>query len=109
MIRESLNANSRHATMALTSGSGLSFLRRTSTAGGTSSTSGGSGTAPYWVRLVRSGNTFTAYRSTNGTTWTTVGSNAITMSANVYIGLAVTSHRDGTLNTSRFDSVTATP
>ncbi|HWN94856.1 MAG TPA: pectate lyase, partial [Methylomirabilota bacterium] len=77
--------------------------------GSTSSTSGGSGKAPYWVRLVRSGNTFTAYKSSNGTTWTTVSTHTISMNANTYIGLAVTSRRDGTLNTSRFDNVSATP
>ncbi len=109
MIRESLNANARHATMALTPANNLSFLRRASTGGGTSTTAGGSGTAPYWVRLVRSGNTFTAYKSTNGTSWTTVGSDTVNMGANIYIGLAVTSHSDGTLNTSRFDNVSATP
>ena len=66
-------------------------------------------TAPYWVRLVRSGNTFTGYRSANGTTWISTGSVTVTMGTNVFIGLAVTSHRDGALNTSTFDSVTATP
>ncbi|HTD68775.1 MAG TPA: hypothetical protein VK846_19815, partial [Candidatus Limnocylindria bacterium] len=84
-------------------------LRRTSTGGSTSDKSGGSGNAPYWVRLVRSGNTFTAYKSTNGTSWTSVGSYTISMGANIYIGLAVTSRRDGTLNTSRFDNFSVTP
>ena len=65
--------------------------------------------APYWVRLVRSGNTFTAYRSANGTTWTSMGSTTVTMAANVYIGLAVTAHRDGALNRSTIDSVTVVP
>ena len=65
--------------------------------------------APYWVRLVRSGNTFTSYRSSDGVNWTTVGSVTITMSSNVYIGLLVCSHVNATLNTSTFDNVTANP
>jgi hypothetical protein len=109
MIRESLNANSGHAMMVLTAGGSLSFQRRPSTGGNTSSTSGGSATAPYWVRVVRTGNTFTASKSANGTTWTTVGSATVTMGASVQIGLVVTSRSDGTLNTSTFDNVTAVP
>jgi hypothetical protein len=38
------------------------------------------------VRIVRSGSIFTAYRSADGTNWTTVGSQSITMSSTVYIG-----------------------
>ena len=62
---------------------------------------------PYWVRLVRSGNTFTAYRSSNGTTWTALGSPVtIPMGSSVFIGLAVTSFSNSALNTSTFSNVT---
>jgi len=54
--------------------------------------------APYWVRLVRSGSTLTGYVSTTGTTWTLVGSDTISMAASVYVGLPVTAH-DNTLVT----------
>jgi regulation of enolase protein 1 (concanavalin A-like superfamily) len=109
MIRETLNSNSKHVSAFVTSANGVARYRRTST-GGYSSYSRTTGlTAPYWVRVVRSSNTFTAYRSANGTTWTSMGSVTVTMGANVFIGLAVTSHRDGTLNTSTIDTVTATP
>ena len=109
MIRESLNANSRHAMTNLTAVNGLEFLRRTSTGGSTGGVSVSGLSAPYWVRLVRSGNTFTSYRSSDGVNWTTVGSVTITMSSNVYIGLLVCSHVNATLNTSTFDNVTANP
>ena len=109
MIRESLNANSSHATVVVTPGNGVSFQRRASTGGSSSDTTTWGLSAPYWVRIVRSGGTFTAYRSTDGTSWTTIGSQTISMSTTVYIGLAVTSHADGTLCTATFDNVTATP
>lgn len=65
MIRESLAPNARHVMMVVTPGSGTAFQRRTST-GGTSLTTGGPAvTAPYWVRVVRSNNTFTASVSTS--------------------------------------------
>jgi regulation of enolase protein 1 (concanavalin A-like superfamily) len=109
MIRETLNDNARHAMVALTPGNGVAFQNRTSTGGLSTEAHTAGLTAPYWVRVVRSGNTFTAYRSTNGSSWTSMGSVTITMGTNVYIGLALTSHKDGTLCTATFDNVTATP
>jgi hypothetical protein len=97
--------------MGLHGSSGYRWARRTTTGGSTSSTNSSSGTVPNtWVRLVRSGTTITAYKSTNGTSWTTVGSTTnTTFSATCYIGLAVGSGSDSTLNTSQFNSVSVTP
>jgi regulation of enolase protein 1 (concanavalin A-like superfamily) len=108
MIRETLAANSRHALMALTSANGLAFQRRTTTGGQSSHTAGGAASAPYWVKLVRSGNTFTGYKSTDGSTWALVGSDTIPMAANVYVGLALTSHNNALLCTSMIDSAGVT-
>ncbi len=108
MIRQSLAANSANAAMVLSVSNGTSFQRRI-TAGGTSTNTASTGAAPYWVRLTKSGNTFAAYRSSNGTTWTQVGTNTtVTMTGTVYIGLAVTSHNTAQLCTATFDNVTAT-
>jgi len=107
MIRENLNADARHAMVVVTPGNGTAFQRRT-TVGGSSSTTAAIGSAPYWVRLVRSGNTFTAYRSSNGTTWNRIRAVTISMTANVTIGLAVTSHNNGALCTAAFTDVTVT-
>jgi regulation of enolase protein 1 (concanavalin A-like superfamily) len=109
MIRETLDANARHATVVLTPAQGVSFARRKATGEGSSETTTGGLTAPYWVRVVRSGDVFTASRSSDGTSWTTIGSETIAMSANVYIGLAVSSHNDGTLCTATFDNASVTP
>ena len=64
-----------------------------------------SATAPYWLKLVRSGNTFTAYLSANGATWTQDGTATIAMGTQTLIGLAVDSYNGGALNTSTFDHV----
>lgn len=109
MIRDGTAAGARHAFMELIPSGQSEFIRRTTTNGSSSFTSGGATTAPYWVRLVRSGSTFTAYKSSNGTTWTTVGTATITMNSSVRIGLAVSSRNDGTLCTGVFDNVTVTP
>jgi hypothetical protein len=105
MIRETLAAGSRHAFMALTPGNGLAFQRRVATGDVSTHTAGGASGAPVWIRLVRNGNTITASSSTNGATWTQVGSDTVTMGAQVFAGLAVTSHAAGVLNTSTFDNV----
>ena len=99
MIRESLNANSRHAMAVVSPSNGVHMQYRSSAGGGSTDVSGGSGTAPVWLRVTRSGNTFTTYRSANGTTWTQIGSRSITMATSVYIGLAVTSHTNSALST----------
>lgn len=104
MIRETLDANSKEASMILSYSNGNRFQARTTTGGSTSSDGGGSG-APYWVRVVRSGSTFTGYVSSNGDTWSEVDSTTISMATNVYMGLVVTSHNDGTLCTAEFDNV----
>jgi hypothetical protein len=57
--------------------------------------------------LQRAGNTFTASVSTNGTSWTIVGTQSIAMAASIQVGLAVTSHADGALATAGFTNVTA--
>ncbi|HEX5221895.1 MAG TPA: hypothetical protein VFZ59_20185, partial [Verrucomicrobiae bacterium] len=107
MIRESLDANSVNAYIAVTPSNGVSFQYR-STTGGNSANNNTTGlSAPYWVRLVRSGNTFTGYRSPNGVTWTQQGSpTTINMASTVYVGLAVTSHDSSSLCAATFDNVT---
>jgi regulation of enolase protein 1 (concanavalin A-like superfamily) len=90
-------------------GKGIAFQRRVTTGGISTHTSGGTGTAPVWVKLERRGNTITAFRSADGTTWTSVASETFSMGSNVYVGLAVSSHVAGTLATSTFDNVAVIP
>ena len=110
MIRDSLAANSRHVFMGLTSTGSYRWVRRTSTGGSTSTSNSSSGTVPdTWVRLVRSGNTITAYKSSNGSSWTQVGSLSAAFPTTCYIGLAVASGSNSTLNSSQFSNVSVTP
>ena len=111
MIRDTLAANSKQAFMGMTSSNAYRWTRRTATGGNTSSNNSSTGTVPNtWVRLVRSGSTITAYKSSNGTSWTTVGSiTNSTFGSNCYVGLAVGSGSNTTLNTSQFSNVSVTP
>ena len=109
MIRESLAANSRNAFMLVSASSGASFQFRASTGGGTTASNASGILPPYWVRLIRTGNTLAGSISPDGITWTPVGSATINMGASIYVGLAVTSHNSSVLCTSTFDNVTFTP
>ncbi len=107
MIRESLETNAASAFIAVTPGNGVVFQYRSSTGGGSISNNVTGMSAPYWVRLVRSGNTFTGSYSSDGSSWTQLGSATFTMASTEQIGLAVTSHNLYTLCTATFDHVTA--
>lgn len=111
MIRDSLASNSKQAFMGMTGANFYRWTYRTTTGGSLSTNKSNTGTVPNtWVRLVRSGTTITAYKSTNGTSWTSVGSiTNTTFGSTCYIGLSVSSGSATTLNTSQFSNVTVTP
>ncbi|WP_035651226.1 family 16 glycosylhydrolase [Flavobacterium sp. ASV13] len=105
MFRETLTPTSKHAMTDVTPAAGVEFLSRNATSGVTVADVA-AGTAPKWVRVVRSGNVFTSYTSDNGTTWTQLGTpKTITMANTIYVGMAVTSHANGTLGTGVFSDV----
>ncbi len=110
MIRDSLAANSSYGLMAITPGNGFSFQYRSRT--GISSdgnvSGGGLNAAPNnWVRLARTNNAFTAYKSADGVNWTQAGTATLSLSnTSYYVGLAVCAHNDGAISTATFDNVT---
>ena len=106
MIRANLTPGSPHAFMLASAGKGYAFQRRAEQAGLTTHTTGGTGTAPVWLRLVRSGDTISAYRSADGASWILVGSDTILMPHDVLIGLAVSSHTATATCRATFEHVT---
>ena len=110
MIRETLNADSKHAMMIVSATAGVSFQRRPETGGASAADTTANLAAPYWVRIERdlSGN-FSAYSSADGVSWQKAGlSEPIQMATNVYIGLAVTSHNADLTCQGVFSNVTTT-
>lgn len=102
MIKETATAGAHYAAVAVTPANGMHFQY---------DFTGDSGTQPYtipdgWMKLTRVGDTFTAYRSSDGVTWTAIGTATVPMTANVTAGLFVSAHNDTMLNTSVFDNVT---
>ncbi|MBN2316966.1 MAG: hypothetical protein JXM79_23770 [Sedimentisphaerales bacterium] len=118
MIRETLDAGSKHAIMALTGGdgSGIAFQSRPTTGGSSISFHGDiTASPPHWIKLGREGNTITAYHSDDGVTWELFTDASpdggmsnpidIDMADDIYIGLFVTSHAAGEQRTYTFDNV----
>ncbi len=98
MIRESTAANSAHVTINATYGAGLQFAYRAST-GGVTNTFANNKTRNYpeWVRLIRSGNLFTAYYSDNGSSWTNQGSITVSMASSVLVGMNAASYSSSSI------------
>jgi hypothetical protein len=107
MFRNDSTANSAYVDLIATPEHGIAFQWR-STAGGNTSTASVSGiTTPVWLRLKRSGNTFSAYYGTDGTSWTQFGMTAnVSLSTTALAGLAVTAHSYSALTTATFSNVT---
>jgi hypothetical protein len=96
MVREMLDAGSKHAFVYITPGNGVAFKRRITTDGGSYNNSQSGITAPHWVKLERdiAGN-FSASHSYDGSTWEMIDnftSTIIPMTSDANIGLALTSH-----------------
>ena len=104
IIKQSTTAGSPYVLLAVTPGNGVHLQY-----GFNSDVYGGTYALPNaWLRLQRSGNTFTAYTSPDGSTWTQVGSVTVTMTSSATIGLFVCSHNNSNLNTSTFANVSVT-
>lgn len=105
MMRNGTAANAMNAFVFVTPSvaNRYRFQTRTAAGGSTSSANGGAGTLPIWLRLVRRGNTFTGYFSSDQMVWTQVGgTTTINVGATVNVGPALTSHNDMVLNTTQF-------
>ncbi len=77
MLRETLEKDSRSASLLLCVPGGVRFCSRSSVGGASSVSKGVASKAPCWVKLVRSGNVITGFTSGDGEAWTQVGSEAL--------------------------------
>ncbi len=107
MFRESLDSNSRHALMALTSGNGAAFQYR-STTGETSFNTNITGIkAPYWVKIIKRGTKYSGYISKDSLVWTQVGQ-SIDLGFGtdpINAGIVITSHDNSRFSKAVFSHV----
>jgi hypothetical protein len=108
MIRESTNGSSVFALASLRADGQAQSIWRTATGAEAAASTlvGGTG-FPKWVKIVRTGNSFSAYFRVNvGDAWAQLGTPlTINMSPNAQIGLFVCAHKAGILSQAQFDQV----
>ena len=107
MLRQSTDAASPYYAVLVTPGNGIIVQYRTTLGSNTQQPVAFLGTVPAYLMVARSGNTYTAYTSTDGITWTPVAGSNVTLnlSGPILAGLAVTSHNDGVVSDAAFDTV----
>ena len=112
MIRADLTPGATDAYMVMSAGAGngASFQYRLTVNGGCVNLDAAAALpVPYWVKLTRTGSTFTGYVSADGKTWAQQGTpQTITMTNPVDIGICVCAHQAGEYRTMQFDSITTT-
>jgi regulation of enolase protein 1 (concanavalin A-like superfamily) len=109
-IRETTAVGSKHVSLTATPTGGVKFIRRTSTGGSSTTTSGTTAAfTPVWLRLQRVGNVITASTSADGNAWTTLGTPAtVAMNSAVQIGLVATAQNDRLYTAAEFENVSIT-
>jgi Big-like domain-containing protein len=109
MMRETLTADAPNVMVHWVAGGLLRSTSRALRAGPTVGiTNPVTAAAPYWVRLVRTGNVFTAFTSATGTNWVLLNTVTVPMASNIVVGLAVNSLVPATATTGVFSNVTVT-
>jgi hypothetical protein len=112
MMRASADPGAAFYDFVMTPASGVAVQYR-ATAGGTAQQPASlASTPPLYLRVTRAGTTFSASSSADGVTWTLVPNSTASIPAlagTVLMGLAVTSHNNGTLSTATFAAVTISP
>ncbi len=105
MFKQSTAAGSPYILIAVAPGGGIKVQYNFN-----GSVGGGTYPAPNtWMKLTRSGNTFTAYVSSDGVNWINVVHKTLTIATSATVGLFVCSHNANLLGTATFDNVTFTP
>jgi len=106
MIRDGTDESAAFAAVYRTPENGILFETRSQSRATPDSVSVPAVNGPVWVKLVRRANSFAAYYSTDGQTWTRIGvAQTVPMATSAQAGLVVTSHDAGRLGTATFSNV----
>jgi len=113
MARENLGPGSRNVfVLATPDVNGYRISSRLSEGGSTLVTGAAGAAVAYpntWLRLRRTGGTFTGYRSTDGVNWFVLGSRTVNLPATLHFGMAATSHNTAATATAKFRDLSNVP
>jgi hypothetical protein len=106
MLRQTSDPGATYYFAFVTPSNGINVQYRASQGAVAASLASIPGTVPAYLRVARSGNTYSAYTSSDGVTWTYVSGTSVTLSTSgaLLAGLAVTSHNTTALSTATFDT-----
>ena len=105
MVRESFRPDSQYFATLMARNVGILHQHR-ATIGGDSVWSSVDGVeTPFWLKISRSGNLFRASYSLDGAQWNFLGEATISLSETILIGMAVTSHKEGSLAYAEFSDL----
>ena len=109
MVRSDLTPGAQHVSVFQTPLHGAVLQYRSRPDANAVHVHGVSASSPSWLQLERKGDTFTARSSKDGLKWTLIGSVSVAMATVAFVGLAVTSHNDGTPSKAEFSDYQVGP
>lgn len=110
MFRQTTDPAAPFYDVVMTPSNGIAVQYRKTQGAYTGQATTLAGTVPLLLQVARSGNAFTAYTSTNGTTWTMIPNSTVTIGTGgaFLAGMAVTAHNASALGSATFDTVSLT-
>jgi len=111
MLRASTDPSAPYYAILATPGNGTVVQYRTSEGDSTTQLTGVTSGAPIYVKVMRTGDSYTAYTSTDGSNWTAYPDSTVTvpdLSGSILGGMADTAHSQFVTNTAVFDDFTLT-
>jgi hypothetical protein len=107
MLRQSIDAASPYYAVLASPGAGIKVQVRTAQGGTTTKLANPAGAMPVYLKVTRAGDTYTAFTSADGSSWTAIAGSSIsfTMPPTLLAGLAVNAHAAAGLSTAVFDTV----
>ena len=108
MVRASTDGGAANYAVLVSPGVGIKVQERSVQGGTMVKLANPTGTVPVFLKVSRSGDTFTAYTSADGVTWALIPGSTFTITnigSTLLAGLADNSHNAGALCTVTMDSV----
>lgn len=110
MLRDNVNANNQFAAVFVHETGDVTFEWRSWTSSVAQEITVSGVSAPIWLRLEEQGKTYSGYYSSNGTSWTLIGSQDVDFGDSAtYAGVAITSNNNSQVCTATLKNLNLRP